>query len=179
MNNQTCALAFALTLSSAAAAKDVELSCPVPGHGAFVMTVPGGWKTTCGEQVQSPAAANPRAGPLNGDAFKLLLTAVWLQPEQRAKAEHSLKANVQVVGERTLPQAEEKSVALVELRSLSMHGFIFVLTDKDPGSGFKYLMQGSLAVGELTVPVTFLFRDADAPDKAAALAALKSARHVK
>jgi hypothetical protein len=40
-------------------------------------------------------------------------------------------------------------------------------------------MQGTLAVGELIAPTTFLFRDAHPPDKAAALAAIKTARYVK
>lgn len=173
-------LVSALLAASVPSGVSSDLSCPVPGHGAFVMTVPANWRTWC-KSLASPASTNARATPLSGDDFRLMITAVWLHSlEKSSPDDQSMRANVESVGKQSLPDAVETSVNVVEIKSPSMSGFVFSLTSKRPEPpGYKYMMQGEMRVGELTVAVTFLFRNSSGKDKAAAIRALKTARHLK
>lgn len=166
-------------LSTGVMAADV--SCPVPGHGAFAMTLPADWTMACGPTMNTPIATHVRVRPSKGNTFEMIVTAVWLPLEKRGINEPApLRTAVKEAGELTLPQAVETAVTVAEIVGPSMHGAVFTLTDKAPGPGeFKYMMQGFIAAGELSVAVTFLFRDNKSGADAQALRALKSARQVE
>jgi hypothetical protein len=77
---------------------------------------------------------------------------------------------VQSAANAALKEAVEKEVKVLELRGAQSQGYYFLLTDKAPGPGeFKYLTQGMLSVGELTVAFTILHREAASDDREKAL----------
>jgi hypothetical protein len=160
----------AIVLSGGTVAQDASTTrYSVPGHGSLELKVPGGWRSQTRSRSEPPIA-QVRLTPASGNAFDLQITAGWLDPAKSDRRPDALKARVQSAANAALKEAVEKEVKVLELRGAQSQGYYFLLTDKAPGPGeFKYLTQGMLSVGELTVAFTILHREAASDDREKAL----------
>ena len=77
-------------------------------------------------------------------------------------------------------QAVEETLKIVELKGSSGRGYYFSATDKAPKPGeYKFMTQGILLVGELTVTFTILTNDNQKDTVNDALTMLRTATHLK
>ena len=132
----------------------------LPDHGQFVIPVPAEWKG----QMSQPANRTPPTitfTPASGKPFHVLMTTVWPaakdgQPPSRDQLRATVERGVQ--GART--QAVEKELRVVEFQGRTGPGFYFSATDRAPKPDeYKFLTQGVLRVGELSVTFTILTND--------------------
>jgi len=151
----------------------------VAGHGSLELKVPGGWRPQARSRSEPPMALL-RFTPASGNAFDVQITAGWLDPAKSDRRADALKARVQSAANAALKDAVEKEAKVLELRGAQGQGYYYSLTDKAPGPGeFKYLTQGIVPVGDLTVAFTILHREAASEDKEKALRMLAGAAHSK
>jgi hypothetical protein len=148
----------------------------LPEHGQFVIQVPADWK---GEMSQ-PANRMPPTitfTPASGKPFHILMTTIWSATKDRQpQSRDQLRATVQrgVDGART--QAVEKELQVVEFQGRTGPGFYFSATDRAPKPDeYKFLTQGVVRVGELSVTFTILTNDGQEAIVRQALDALKGA----
>ena len=172
-------LAFA-AFTAVAADKATPRTYAAGDAGTFAMSVPAGW-TDRVEQPQPGAPATITLGPGKGKPFQVMVTPI---SPAKAKAPVStpgdIRTAVQRVADDIKPQAVEKAIPLVELKGAAGSGFYFSVTDKAPKPGeFKYMTQGILKVGELTVSFTILTNDGQAKVRKDALAMLAGATRGK
>lgn len=152
---------------------------PVPGHGSLRLNVPDGWKTQT-RKVEDPASITLHSVPASGNAFDVQVTAVWLDSARLASMKiDSLRTLVQGSADALLPRAVEKTAVLNELRGPQSAGFYYVLTDRDPGSGFRYLTQGVFLTGEVLSTFTILHQTQVSPDLTQALRLFAEATYTK
>jgi hypothetical protein len=70
---------------------------------------------------------------------------------------------VEQLAEEAKPQATESVIEVKELRGTSGSGYYFSATDRAPGpGGFKYMTQGQIRVGGLSLLFTILTNDGQA-----------------
>jgi hypothetical protein len=148
----------------------------LPEHGQFVIQVPADWK---GEMSQ-PANRMPPTitfTPASGKPFHILMTTIWSATKDRTpQSRDQVRATVQrgVDGART--QAVEKELQVVEFQGRTGPGFYFSATDRAPKPDeYKFLTQGVVRVGELSVTFTILTNDGQEAIVKQVLDALKSA----
>ena len=148
----------------------------LPDHGQFVIPVPAEWKG----QMSQPANRMPPTitfTPASGKPFHVLMTTIWPaakdgQPQSRDQLRATVERGVQ--GART--QAVEKELRVVEFQGRTGPGFYFSATDRAPKPDeYKFLTQGVLRVGELSVTFTILTNDGQDAIVKQALDALKGA----
>ncbi|MDR2881936.1 MAG: hypothetical protein LBV29_08590 [Azoarcus sp.] len=168
-------LATASALAQTASAAERKFS--LPDHGYFVIRVPSDWK----DQVrQSPNRLPPTItfGPGSGKPFQVLLTTLWPATKDRPPlSRDQLRAGVERDARRVKAQAVESELPLVGFQGQSGPGFYFAATDRAPKPGeFKFLTQGVILVGELTVTFTILTNDGQELIIKQALDALKGAK---
>src|SRR5262245_7120188 len=148
----------------------------LPDHGEFVIQVPADWKD---ELHQPPNRLPPTItfGPRSGKAFQIFLTTIW--PAAKGSPPQSpdrLRATVERGAEGARSQAVEKELRIVEFQGRSGPGFYFSATDRAPKPDeYKFLTQGIVRVGELSVTFTILTNDGQDAVVKQALDALKSA----
>jgi hypothetical protein len=171
--------AVAPSLTVAATPEVAREVCVVPGHGALGLEVPVAWRASCRPLAQPPSAS-ATFRPLAGEAFKLAVTVVWMEPGHRdALADAALRSGAERMAARSLAQAVEATPVFEELRGPEAFGYVFTLTDKAPAPGeFKYLTQGNLRIGELQVIFTLLSGEESAAEKGQALRMLSAARQL-
>jgi hypothetical protein len=148
----------------------------LPEHGQFVIPVPADWKG----QMNQPANRMPPTitfTPASGKPFHVLMTAIWpAAKDGQPQSRDQLRATVQrgVDGART--QAVEKELQVVEFQGRTGPGFYFSATDRAPKPDeYKFLTQGVVRVGELSVTFTILTNDGQDAIVKQALDALKGA----
>ena len=179
MRNWSVALMLA-ALSGAAHSAWAEThneSYPLPGHGTLLLTLPEGWH---GEAHQPAGGLPPTItlAPKTGAAFQVLITAIWPMAGSIATDEKSLRKGVEAAAAEIRSQAVESELAVRELNGVSGHGYYFRATDRAPKPDeFKYLAQGMVQVGEITLAFTVLTNDGQSGVVDSALQALSAARH--
>jgi hypothetical protein len=100
----------------------------------------------------------------------------WPAAPQAAAAE--IKRLVEQNVERVKPKALEKELAIQEIRGASAVGYYISVTDRAPKAGeFKYMLQGTIRVGELLVTFTVLTHDGGDSIRRQAIALVQSAAH--
>ncbi len=148
----------------------------LPEHGRFVIPVPADWKG----QMSQPANRTPPTitfTAASGRPFHVLMTTIWPatrdgQPQSRDQ----LRATVQRAVDGAKTQAVEKELRVVEFQGRSGPGFYFSATDRAPKPDeYKFLTQGVVRVGELSVTFTILTNDGQDEIVKQALDALKGA----
>ena len=148
----------------------------LPEHGQFVIQVPTDWK---GEVSQSGNRMPPTITftPASGKPFHILRTAIWpATRDQQPQSRDQLRATVQRGVDSAKTQAVEKELRVVEFQGRSGPGFYFAATDRAPKPDeYKFLTQGVVRVGELSVTFTILTNDGQDAIVKQALDALKSA----
>jgi hypothetical protein len=166
---------------AAGAEQTADRRYPLPEHGVFQMKVPASWK----DEVQQPDDNRlPPAisfRPASGDQFLILISPIWkVKKDAPLLTDDDLQKMVQRAADGAQPNAVEKTLKIIELQGASGRGYYFSATDKAPeAGGYKYLTQGALLVGELTVTFTILTNVDKRDVESAALTMLKGAIHVK
>jgi len=151
----------------------------LPDHGNIQIKVPVSWK----DDLRQPPHRLPPTitlKPKTGKPFEILITPIWpASKENQPMSSEKLKQLVQQGAERAKSQAVEKTVPTQELRGSSGMGYYFAVTDRAPGSEeYKYMTQGMIHIGDLTVTFTVLTNDGQEKIVTDALSMLKSAIHV-
>lgn len=166
--------------ATAAKADRKELRYPLSDHGFFQIHVLSSWR----DELRQPPDRLPPAillKPETGNAFAMLMTPVWpSKKEISSPTVQKIKELVQESAERVKPQSVEHVINVVELTGTSGKGYYFSATDRAPKPGeYKYLTQGILAVGELTVTFTILTNDSQGEIARDALTVVREAKHLK
>ena len=148
----------------------------LPEHGQFVIQVPADWKG----EVSQPATRMPPTiafTPASGKPFQIMMTTIWPATKDRQpQSRDELRATVQRGVDGAKPQAVEKELRLVEFQGRTGPGFYFSATDRAPKPDeYKFLTQGVVRVGELSVTFTILTNDGQEAIVKQALDALKGA----
>jgi hypothetical protein len=147
----------------------------LPEHGQFVIEVPGDWK---GEMSQPANRMPPTIAftPASGKPFQVLMTTVWPVTKGQPQSRDQLRATVQRGVDGAKSQAVEKELRIVEFQGRTGPGFYFAATDRAPKPDeYKFLTQGIVRVGELSVTFTILTNDGQETIVKQALDALKGA----
>lgn len=172
------ALLALLVIATAVAQADTTVSrrFTLPEHGQFVIAVPADWK---GEMSQPGNRMPPTITftPASGKPFHILMTTIWPPSKDRQpQTREQIRATVQrgVDGART--RAAEKELRVVEFQGRTGPGFYFSATDRAPKPDeYRFLTQGVVRVGELSVTFTILTNDGQDAVVKQALDALKGA----
>jgi hypothetical protein len=172
-------VSFVLLVAGSAFAQELGLrSFPVPEHGAFKLQVPKSWKDKVSPTAGSTAPTITFTGS-GQEKFEMLLTPTWRTwPANPRAAAAEIWLLVQQNAERLKPKAVEKELPPQEISGASSAGYYISVTDPAPKPGeYKYLMQGTVRVGELLVRFTVLTNDGGDSIRRQALALVQSATH--
>jgi hypothetical protein len=150
----------------------------LPNRDTLELTLPAGWV----EQLEQPAGGGPptiEIAVAEGGARQVFVTPEWPDPLAKEVRElPSLRDAVRDMAERTQPQAVEPYLEVRQLDGANGTGFYFAATDRNPGPGeFRFMNQGALQVGELTVWFTILTNEGQDTVAVEALAMLQAAVH--
>src|SRR5262245_44168371 len=154
-------VSFVLLVAGSAFAQELGLrSFPVPEHGVFKLQVPKSWKDKVSPTSGSTAPTITFTGG-GQQAFEMLLTTTWRTwPANPQAAAAEIWLLVQQNAERLKPRVVEKELPPQELRGASGAGYYISVTDPAPKPGeYKYMTQGTVRVGELSVKFTLLTND--------------------
>jgi hypothetical protein len=156
----------------------VERRYALPDHGQFVVRVPRNWK----DQVRQPPKRLPPTivfRQSSGQPFEFLITTIWPATKNRSpQSREVLRKQVTQAAENAKSHAIESELKITEFQGRAGEGFYFSATDRPPKPGeFRFLTQGILRVGTLTVTFTILTNDRQEPIVKQALELLKSAVH--
>ncbi len=173
------ALAALLVANSAAPAEDTGARLyELPNLDIFEMKLPPGWNDT----VDQPPDGGPptiQLHPTEGAPFEIYVTPAWPEgPEETAPEVEALREQVRDAAERVRDQVDEQPLEIRRLQAASGVGFYFVATGRAPQpEDYRYMNQGALQVGELTVMFTILTNQDQEAVVEEALAMLTGAMH--
>ena len=150
----------------------------LPDHGALTLAVPDGWT----DKVNRPSNRLPPTILLRPGAAgsgEVLITAGWpIPPVTKLPDEAGIRSEVATVAKKIAPQSVEGTLSLQELKGIEGRGFYFSATDRAPGPGeYKYLTQGIVRVGDISLVFTVLTNDGQEAVVKAALEMLRKAVH--
>ena len=175
-----CCLAVALFAVGAARADDPAgfRRYELPNRDTLELTLPAGWE----DQLEQPEGGGPPTivmGIRPGGPRQVFITPEWPDPTGKAVRELAqLRDAIRDAAERVKPQAVEPYLEVRQLNGANGVGYYFAATDRDPGPGeFKYMNQGALQVGTLTLWFTILADDGEDTVAVEALAMLQAATH--
>ena len=174
-------LSLGLVLSTASA-QTINTSgrrYALPDNGFFVAQVPSDWK----DQLQQPPNRQPPTivfSPGSGKSFQVLMTVIWPMPKDRSPlSRDELRSLVERSAQQAKSQAVESELPVKEFQGRSGPGFYFSATDRAPKPGeYKFLTQGVMRVGQLSVAFTILTNEGQELIVKQAFDLLKSAVHV-
>lgn len=152
---------------------------PLADQGFLRIRVPLEWKE---ESQQATGVIPPTIvfKPTQGDPFEILITPGLLKKDVAQPKPEAVREQVQATLDRLRPEIAEKDAKVSEIKGESAQGYYFSVTDKSPKPGeYKFLSQGILTVGEVTVTFTILTNDNQEKITKAALDMLKSASQMK
>jgi len=150
---------------------------PIPDHGVLELKVPTSWKG----EVHKPQENMPLTiifKPALGNDFEVLITVLWgTAGEQDFNSPAKVRTLVENDGQKFLPKSVENRLVVQQIRGINNIGYLFFLTDKAPNPGeFRYITRGGIAVGNLLLNVTILYRVKDSQSVKEALSMLRKAR---
>ncbi len=176
--HSACYLVFCFFAVATLAEETITRSYLLPDHGSIQFKVPLSWRD---DLRQPPHRLPPTIAlkPKTGKPFEILVTPIWpASKEKQPIPSEKLKQLVEQEAERAKSQAVEKTVPTQELRGSSGMGYYFAVTDRVPSpEEYKYMTQGMIRVGNLTVTFTVLTNDGQEKIVTDALSMLKSAIH--
>jgi hypothetical protein len=170
-------LAFLVASIALAAGPKAIRKYPIPDHGVLELNMPTSWRI----DVHKPQENLPPTiifSPKKGDDFKVLITVLWDNTgEQDFNSPDKIRTYVQEDGQKILPKAVETKLLVQQMRGVNNTGYFFSLTDKAPNPGeFRYITRGGMAVGNLLLNVTILYRVKDSEFVKDALSVLREAK---
>lgn len=163
-----------------AAEPKVEKEYTLPQHGVLKLRVPYSWR----DKVRHPANDLPPTiifGSNKENLFSVLITPLWSPTNKKGfNSPEYVRERVRMKGDRLLPTAVETELTLKELHGKSATGYFYSFTDKAPKPGeYKYLTQGTFAVGDLLVVFTILTNEKNSPIVEDALKMFSTSEHKK
>jgi len=150
---------------------------PIPEHGVLELNVPTSWKG----DIHKPQKDIPPTiifSPKKGNDFQVLITVLWDKVgEQDFNSPDKIRTYVHEDGQKILSKAVETKLVVQQMRGVNNIGYFYSLTDKVPNPGeFRYMTRGGIAVGNLLLNVTILYRVKDSESVKDALAMLREAK---
>lgn len=180
MNRSVKSIALPLLAFAAgglAAADDSRLRrYELPNLDTLELVLPEGWQ----DEMDVPPGGitlTVRLHPAEGAPFEVFLTPESPEPTAGEVQDiDALREAVRDAAERIRPQAVEESPEIRRLQGGSGIGFYFSATDRAPQpEEFRYMHQGGLQVGDITLWFTILTNDGQDAVVAEALAMLQTA----
>ena len=168
---------FLVASNALAAGPKAIKKYPIPDHGVLELNVPTSWKG----EVHKPQENMPPTiifKPAVGKDFEVLITVLWdTAGEQDFNSPAKVRTLVENDGQKILPKSVENRLVVQQIRGINNIGYFFSLTDKAPNPGeFRYITRGGIAVGNLLLNVTILYRVKDSQSVKDALSMLREAR---
>ena len=153
---------------------------PIPDHGILELNVPASWKDNI-HKPQKDMFPTIIFVPAKGNDFHVLITIIWGKTgEQDFNSPTKIRTLVEQDGQKILPKAVETQLVLQQMRGVNNIGYFFSFTDKAPNPGeFLYLTRGGMAVGNLLLNATILYRAEDSEYVKDALSMLREAKQIK
>ena len=150
----------------------------LPNLDTLELRLPSGWM----DKVDQPPGGGPPTiefGPAEGAPFQVLVTPEWTDPTAPEIRElPTLRDSIRDAAERVKPQSVESFIEVRQLNGVNGIGYYFAATDRNPQADeFKYMSQGVLQVGDLTVWFTILTNDGQDTVAVEALSILQTAVH--
>ena len=150
----------------------------LPNRDTLELTLPGGWI----DHVEQPAGGGPptiQISVAKDGPHQVFVTPEWPDPVATNVRElPALRDAIRDMAERIKSQAAEAYVETRHLSGANGSGYYFTVTDRSPGPGeFKFMSQGALQVGELTLWFTILTDEGEDTVAVEALAMLQAAVH--
>jgi len=149
----------------------------VPDHGTVTMAVPAEWTSDLHQpEGRLPPTVSIKARA--GAPFEMRITILWpVGMTVKQFSEVALEAMVEGAAKSAEPQSVEGKLAIKPLSGAGGTGYYFAATDKAPKPDeFKFLTQGMLQCGSVTLAFTILGNDGQAASVEAALDMLLGAR---
>ena len=170
-------ITFLITSIALAAGPRAIRKYPISDHGVLELNVPNSWKG----DIHKPQKDVPPTiifSPKKGNDFQVLITVLWDKiGEQGFNSQDKIRTYVQEDGQKILPKAVETKLLVQQMRGVNNTGYFFSLTDKAPNPGeFRYMTRGGMAVGNLLLNVTILYRVKDAESVKDALSMIREAK---
>ncbi len=150
----------------------------LPNLDTLELRLPAGWT----ENVEQPPGGGPPTIELAtaaGMPFQVFVTPEWPDPASPEIRElPALRDAVRDAAERIKPQAAESFLEVRQLSGANGIGYYFAASDRDPRADeFKYMSQGALQVGDLTLWFTILTNDGQDTIAVESLTILQTAVH--
>jgi hypothetical protein len=151
----------------------------LPNLDTLELTVPAAWEDT----IDQPTDGGPPTillRPREGATFEIYITPAWASgPDETAPDVEMLRETVRGAAERVREQAGREPIEIRRLQGSSGVGFYFFVATDDTSETeeFRYMNQGALLVGDLTVGFTILTNDGQDAVVEEALAMLTRAAH--
>jgi hypothetical protein len=116
--------------------------------------------------------------PAKGNDFQVMITVLWGKTgEQGINSQEKVRTFVEKDGQKLLPNIAETKIVLTEIKGVSNRGYYFSVTDKAPNPGeYRYMTRGGIAVGNLLLNATILYRVKDSESVKDALSMLREAK---
>lgn len=150
----------------------------LPNRDTLELTLPAGWV----DQLVEPEGGGPptlEVAITEGGPRQVFVTPEWPDPTANDLREPSmLRDTVRDLAAKIKPQAVESFIEVRQLNGANGIGFYFTATDRDPAAGeFKFMNQGALQVGNLTLWFTILANEGEDTVAVQALSMLQAAVH--
>ena len=172
-------LAAALLALPPAHGEDADLRrFELPNRDTLELHLPAGWT----DSVQQPAGGGPPSIEIavtEGGRPQVFVTPEWPDPLAKEIRElPALRDAIRELAERLQPEAEEPYLEIRPLSAANGSGYYFTATERNPDPGeFRFMSQGALLLGELTLWFTILTDEGEDTVAVQALAMLQAAVH--
>ena len=127
----------------------------VPGSRNYVMDVPQDWRDAMGAgELPTVTFKPPR-----GDGFEVVVSMIPpRKPDSPVPSREEALGHVKHAITKILETSVEKQIEPREMKGKAAWGYVFGATDREPGTGYKYMRQGFVVTGNQMLFVTVLFR---------------------
>lgn len=178
---QYAGLCLAALLASGAARPDETTALKryeLPNRDTLELAMPAGWT----DVLEQPAGGGPPTIEIvvaEGGAAQVFVTPKWAEPTDPDVRELPLLRDaVRALAEKMQPDAAEPYLEIRPLEGANGAGYYFTATEREPKSdGFKFMNQGALQAGSLTLWFVILTNEGQDTVAVQALAMLQSAVH--
>lgn len=171
-------LAAALVASGAFADDSLLRRYELPNRDTLELSLPPGWT----DHFEQPAGGGPPTIEIaiaEGGQAQVFVTPRWAEPTDKEVRELPLLRDaVRELAGRIQPEAVETYIEVRPLAGANGTGYYFTATEREPkADGFKFMSQGALQVGSLTLWFVLLTNDGQDTVAVQALGMLQSAIH--
>ena len=171
---------FVALLAAAGAFADDPLlrRYELPNRDTLELVLPAGWT----DEFEQPAGGGPPTIAIAvaaGGPAQIFVTPKWAEPTDKEVRELPLLRDaVRELAERIQPEAAEPYLEVRPLEGANGAGYYFSATEREPkADGFKFMSQGALQAGGLTLWFVILTNEGQDTVAVQALGMLQSAVH--